>query len=112
MTVTVCPYCAGPWQPHGERGVLHYQHAPTPRCPADDAEVQTQLNDWTTADGEGTRRGPSVFDRPATPTEVELLTHAGYAPAPGLTTRVDWTPGVRRRTFPNLSPVAGLPSPR
>lgn len=96
------------------RGVLHFQHLPTPYCPADTAEWRTQLSDWhwTHPDEHQPRRwAPTTFTRPATPTEVELLAHVGYPATSATEVRVTFPEGIRHRSFPNLPAVAGLPDP-
>lgn len=79
-----------------ERGELVFQWLP----PAlDDAE-----NSTAAADYDRWRLKPRVFQRPATPAEITLLTHLGHTmPVEPLMTEVRYpTRGVRHRRWPAL----------
>ena len=109
--MTLCPLCGGPWEPYSRRGVAFYRHAPT--CPHDAHEIARRLKDWAILDDpEHGTRWPVPIERPITPTERDLLTHAGYTPTDAATKcRVEFTGGLWVRTFPNLPAPPDLPDP-
>ena len=82
---------------------------------------QTREDSTLGADAERQHAVGRRFTRPATATEVELLTVLGWtdargnAPGPDLMTRVSWlTTGVRRREWPDLYeplPTPEVPTP-
>lgn len=93
------PPTHGPGDP---RGVLTFA-APLPE-PWQTLEDSTQAADFDRSWSLGRR-----FHRPATTTEIELLTALGYRdyrgdpPAAGLMTRLHVTGGIRTRTWPDLT---------
>jgi hypothetical protein len=87
----------GAHQSDDRRGLLVFDGLP---ADLDDAENAT-----LTADHERAMSGFSAarFDRPATPTEKQLLRHLGHVVPDHLTTVVTWlTNGSRRRDWPQL----------
>ncbi|MDV8000758.1 hypothetical protein [Rhodococcus sp. IEGM 1408] len=110
--MTIDPNTLPPRHDDGDpRGVLCFQ-APLPR-ELQNAEDSTQAADRERTYGLGTR-----FTRPATTTEVELLTALGFVdyrgepPTAETMTTVSWvTTGVRRRTWPGLSVPEPTPAP-
>lgn len=91
MPETTCPGCAGPHLPTHPAGPLTFRH--TMACPYLRPEDSRRLTDHF-----------DRVDRPATPTERELLAHLGHRVPERLTTRVDVVAGIVRRTWPQLSP--------
>lgn len=88
----------GPQRVNDRRGWLIFDHLPDDIRRHEDATLHNDSertgDDWY---------GPVTFNRPATPTERELLAHLGYELPDALTTRVLFiTRGIRNRRWPQL----------